>query len=295
MFTGSMVALVTPMNEDGSLDKQSVIDLVEWHIACKTDAIVASGTTGESATLNADEQFELTALIVKQVKGRIPVIAGTGSNATASAIKLSAQAKRAGADACLVVTPYYNRPTQNGLYEHYKAIAAHSELPIILYNVPARTACDLLPETVLRLSQLANIIGIKEASGKVERSKEIIKICDKKFEVYAGDDCNALACMQAGAKGLISVVANIVPEKVHALCAAALAGNYSQAQQINTELLELQKKLFIETNPIPSKWALSLMKKIKPNLRLPLLPLDKAYHQEVKQALQQAGVNLCAN
>ncbi|RDI44812.1 4-hydroxy-tetrahydrodipicolinate synthase [Aquicella lusitana] len=290
MFKGSMVALVTPMHDDGSIDKKALEDLVEWHIESKTDAIIVAGTTGESATLNHDEQSDLIARVVKQVAKRIPVIAGTGTNATQTTLTLSENAKRAGADACLIVTPYYNKPTQNGLYQHYKTIAEKIALPVILYNVPGRTSCDMLPETVERLSKIKNIIGIKEATGKVERTKEILSRCDKTFAVYSGDDATALDLMQQGARGVISVTANIAPLKMHEMCQAALNGNRMLAEKINAELMLLHTRLFLESNPIPAKWALHAMGKISLGIRLPLLPLDSKYHHEVKEAMQNAGV-----
>ena len=290
MFKGSMVALVTPMREDGSIDRKALHELVEWHIQSKTDAIVAVGTTGESATLEHDEQFELISSVVKQVAGRVPVIAGTGTNATHSTLKLTENAMKAGADACLIVTPYYNKPTQNGLYQHYKTIAEKSDAPIILYNVPGRTACDLLPETVERLAKIENIIGIKEATGKIERAQEIIKRCGQTLAVYSGDDETALALMQNGAKGVISVTANVAPLKIHDMCEAVLGGNLALAEKINADLALLHKRLFLESNPIPTKWALYAMGKIPAGIRLPLLPLDSKYHQEVKEAMQNAGV-----
>lgn len=290
MFKGSMVALVTPMHEDGSIDKSTLQELVEWHIQSNTQAIIVAGTTGESATLEPDEHFAVVSLIVKQVAGRIPVIAGSGTNSTQTTLKLTNNAKRAQADACLIVTPYYNKPTQNGLYEHYKLVAESVNLPIILYNVPSRTACDMMPETVERLSKIKEIIGIKEATGKVERLQEIKKRCDKAFEVYSGDDVSCLALMQAGASGVISVTANVVPEKMQIMSAAALNGDRALAEKINEELMPLHKALFIESNPIPTKWALHAMGKIKSGIRLPLLALDKRYHEEVKKAMQKAGV-----
>jgi 4-hydroxy-tetrahydrodipicolinate synthase len=290
MFKGSMAAIITPMHEDGSIDKQAFCDLIEWHIENKTDALVTTGTTGESVTLEPEELFDITALAIKQAAGRIPVIAGTGSNSTNTVIKFSKMAQQAGANALLIVTPYYNKPTQNGLYEHYKAIAEAVDLPIILYNVPARTACDILPETVERLSKIKNIIGIKEATGKLERSLEIIKRCGPDFAIYSGDDATALELMQHGAHGVISVTANVAPRKMHDMCAAALANNHALAEQLNNDLIPLHHQLFLESNPIPTKWALETMGKIKAGIRLPLLPLDSKYHQDVKKAMQTAGV-----
>lgn len=287
---GSLVAIVTPMNEDGTIDKLALHDLIEWHIASKTNGLIVAGTTGESATLEPEEQLELISLVVKQVNGRIPVIAGTGSNSTKTAQKLTANAKKAGADACLIVTPYYNRPTQNGLYQHYKTIAESVDLPVILYNVPGRTGCDILPETVERLSHVKNIIGIKEATGKLDRAIDIRRLCDDKFALFSGDDATALELMQHGACGVISVTANVAPLKMAQLCAAAEKGDLVEAEKINRELMPLHTKLFLESNPIPTKWALTSMGKIKSGIRLPLLPLDNKYHQEVKEAMKNAGV-----
>jgi 4-hydroxy-tetrahydrodipicolinate synthase len=291
MFKGSMVALVTPMLDDGTIDKNALNELVEWHVASKTSALIIAGTTGESATLEPEEQFELVSLVVKQVHGRIPVIAGSGTNSTQTTLKLTANAKRAGADGCLVVTPYYNKPTQQGLYQHYQAIAEKSDIPIILYNVPGRTACDILPETVERLANIKNIVGIKEATGKLDRAQEILKRCGKEFEIYSGDDATALELMLNGIHGVISVTANVAPAKMVAMCEAALSGDHVLAKKINAELDLLHHRLFLESNPIPTKWALHSMGKIKAGIRLPLLPLDSKYHQEVKEALQNAGVN----
>lgn len=289
-FTGSMVALVTPMLDDGSIDKSALRELIEWHIQSKTTALIIAGTTGESATLSADEQFELISLAVQCAAKRIPIIAGTGSNSTRTAIKLTENAKKAGADACLIVTPYYNKPTQQGLYAHYKAIAESTDLPIILYNVPGRTACDLLPETVERLAKIKNIIGIKDASGKVERAKELIARCGTQFAVYSGDDHISMEVMLNGGKGVVSVTANVAPVKMQQMCEAALKGDKATAEKINNELALLHQRLFVESNPIPAKWALSAMGKIKSGIRLPLLSLDQQHHQTVKEALQHAGV-----
>lgn len=289
MFQGSMVAIITPMHMDGTIDKKSLHDLVEWHIASKTDGLIVAGTTGESATLTATEQADLIATVVKQVNKRIPVIAGTGSNSTQHTLELTLNAKAAGADACLIVTPYYNKPTQNGLYEHYKTIAEKSQFPIILYNVPGRTGCDLLPETVARLSKLPHIIGIKEATGKVERASDILKLCGSEFAIYSGDDATAMDLMLLGAKGVISVTANITPKKMHDLCAAALDGNQALAEKINAELMPLHTNLFLESNPIPTKWALHEMGLIPAGIRLPLLPLDAKFHATLKSAMRAAG------
>jgi 4-hydroxy-tetrahydrodipicolinate synthase len=290
MFEGSIVALVTPMKTDGSIDKKALHDLIEWHISEKTDGLVIAGSTGESATLTAEEQIDLITTVVKQVAKRIPVIAGSGSNSTHHTIELTHHAKKAGADACLIVTPYYNKPTQNGLVQHYRTIAENVSIPIILYNVPARTACDILPETVERLSKITNLIGIKEATGKLERALEIHQRCPD-FAVYSGDDATAMDLIFNGAKGDISVTANLAPRKMHEMCYAALNKNKALAEKINTELMGLHKKLFLETNPIPVKWALHKMGKISPGIRLPLLSLDTKYHAELQEAMLTAGVN----
>ncbi len=290
MFKGSLVALVTPMKQDGTVDKKSLHDLVEWHIASKTDGLVVVGTTGEAATLSEEEQYEIISDVVTQVAKRIPVIAGTGSNSTQHTITLTRNAKKAGADAALIVTPYYNKPTQNGLYEHYKTVAEKVALPIILYNVPGRTACDLLPETAARLAKISSIIGIKEATGKLERATEILKLCGKKFMIYSGDDETSMDLMLLGAHGVISVTANVTPSKMSAMCVAALAGDKAAAEKINQELMPLHKKLFLESNPIPTKWALCEMGKIPAGIRLPLSTLDAKFHADLKSAMQTAGV-----
>jgi 4-hydroxy-tetrahydrodipicolinate synthase len=287
---GSMVALITPMLEDGSIDYPALDQLIEWHIDAKTDAIVAAGTTGESATLKGEEYSNFIKHVVNKVNGRIPVIAGSGTNSTSTTITLTQSAKEAGADASLIVTPYYNKPTQEGLYQHYKTIAEAVDLPIILYNVPGRTACDLLPETVARLAKIKNIIAIKEATGLLERSKDILNLVDPEFVILSGDDPSALELIKSGAKGVISVTANIAPEQMAKMCHAALNQETATADQINATLMPLHTKLFVESNPIPTKWALQIMGKIKPGIRLPLLELNEKYHQEVKQAMQNAGV-----
>jgi len=292
MFQGSMVALVTPMQEDGTIDKKAFKELIEWQIRSQTKALIIAGTTGEGSTLSHAEQEEVIRLAVAQAAGRVAIIAGTGSNSTQITIELSLNAKKAGAKACLVVTPYYNKPTQEGLYLHFKAVAETVDLPLILYNVPGRTGCDLLPETIERLAKLPQIIGIKEATGKVERATEILKRCGNHFAVYSGDDATALDLLLHGAKGIISVTANVVPVKMAALCEAALQGDAAAAHKLNQELLNLHHKLFVEANPIPVKWALQQMGAIPAGLRLPLTPLDIRFHAELTQAMQQAGVVL---
>lgn len=290
MFRGSMVALVTPMFDDGSIDSKALTNLIEFHIENKTDAIVAVGTTGESATLPEHEHCQLVRDVVAIVNGRIPVIAGTGSNSTTEAIALTSCAKEAGADACLLVTPYYNKPTQEGLYLHYKAVAEAVAIPQILYNVPGRTACDMLPDTVARLADIANIVGIKDATGDLDRAKQMLQICPHDFALFSGDDAIAMEFILAGGKGVISVTANVAPNKMHHMCQAALAGNREEAAKINALLESLHINLFVEANPIPVKWALWDMGLIPKGIRLPLTPLSTQYHEAIKAALRQAEI-----
>ncbi len=290
MFQGSMVALVTPMNEDDNLDEASLRRLVDYHIDNQTDAIVAVGTTGESATLNHDEHCEVIRIVVEQTAGRVPVIAGTGSNYTAEAIQYTRCAAKAGANACLLVTPYYNKPTQEGLYQHYKKIAEAVSIPQLLYNVPGRTACDMLPTTVKRLSEIDNIIGIKEAVGDTARMRELLAFSNEQFAIYSGDDLTSLKLMLLGGKGAISVTANVAPKAMHEMCQLAIAGNTKDAEAINQRLMGLHQKLFVEANPIPVKWAVHTMGLIPPGIRLPLTPLSEQYHEVVKQAMIQAQV-----
>ncbi len=292
MFHGSMVALVTPMNGDGSLDQDGLQKLIEFHIANATDAIVSVGTTGESATLNEKEHCEVIRQTVEMVNGRIPVIAGTGANSTTEAIFLTKCALSAGADAALLVTPYYNKPPQEGLYQHYKAIAGAVAIPQILYNVPGRTACDMLPETVERLSHISNIIGIKEATGSVQRCREILARCGDRIEVLSGDDATAMELILSGAKGNISVTANIVPRAMHDMCVAALAGDRMTAEKINKQLIPLNEALFTESSPIPVKWAVHRMGYISTGIRLPLTPLPSQLQETVLQAMQKSGVKV---
>nr|MBS0020743.1 4-hydroxy-tetrahydrodipicolinate synthase [Gammaproteobacteria bacterium] len=289
MFQGSMVALVTPMRGDGSVDPSSLKRLIEWHIEAGTEAIVAVGTTGESATLNHAEHCEVIAQVVAQVNHRIPVIAGTGANATREAIELTRCAKEGGADACLLVAPYYNKPTQEGLYLHYKAVAEAVPIPQILYNVPGRTACDVLPETVVRLSRIPNIVGIKEATD-VARVRILLERVDAAFAVYSGDDGMAMEAMLSGARGVISVTANVAPKLMHEMCARALCGDRAGATALNDRLVPLHEALFVESNPIPVKWALHTMDLIPPGIRLPLTTLSEANRLRVKTALQMAGL-----
>lgn len=291
MITGSMVALVTPMTAAGEVDWAALDTLVEWHIAEGTNAISPVGTTGESATLTVAEHLEVIRRVVAQVRGRVPIIAGTGANATREAIELTAAAKEAGADACLLVTPYYNKPTQEGLYQHYRAVAAAVSVPLILYNVPGRTACDMLNTTVERLvASTPNIVGIKDATGDVARGRDLIARCGPGFAVYSGDDATAVDLILAGGKGDISVTANVAPKAMSELCAAALRGDEVTARAINERLIPLHEKLFVEANPIPVKWALQTLGKIAGGIRLPLTPLSEAAQPVVRTALQQAGL-----
>ncbi|GAB4345030.1 MAG: 4-hydroxy-tetrahydrodipicolinate synthase [Gammaproteobacteria bacterium] len=289
MFQGSMVALVTPMLPDGEVDTEALQRLVDFHVENGTDAIVAVGTTGESATLDTKEHLAVVRDVVRMAAGRIPVIAGTGANSTTEAIELTQGAMEAGADACLLVTPYYNKPTQEGLYRHFKAVAEAVAIPQILYNVPGRTACDMLPETVERLASISNIVGIKEATGDVERAREIMARCGDRLDVYSGDDGTAMELMLAGGKGDISVTANVVPKAMSAMCAAAIAGDREQAEALNRPLESLHKALFLESNPIPVKWALYEMGLIQQGIRLPLTPLAEQYREPLRAAMKEAG------
>lgn len=288
MITGSIVALVTPMNIAGEIDWESLDGLIEWHIDEGTRAIVPVGTTGESATVSVEEHCKIVEHVVNTINGRVPVIAGTGANATWEAIELTKAAKDAGADACLLVTPYYNKPTQEGLYQHYKAIAEAVDLPQVLYNVPGRTACDMLPETVARLADIEQVVAVKEATGDIERTKQILELCD--ITVYSGDDATARELMSNGAKGTISVTANVAPARMAAMCNAAVAGNAEDAAAIDESLEGLHNNLFLEANPIPAKWALAEMSRIPKGIRLPLTELSPEYHGAVREAMRMAGV-----
>jgi 4-hydroxy-tetrahydrodipicolinate synthase len=293
MIKGSIVAIVTPMFEDGSLDKDSLRKLIDWHVAEGTDAIVIVGTTGESATVTPDEHVGLIQLAVEHVAGRIPVIAGSGGNSTAEAIALTRHAKDVGANATLQVVPYYNRPTQEGMYRHFKAIAEAVELPVILYNVPGRTVADMANETVVRLAAVDGIVGIKDATGNIGRGAELLRMLgtvNKPFAVYSGDDPSAMALMFCGAAGNISVTANVAPRAMHELCEAAMAGQTARAVEINNRIMALHNKLFVEPNPVPVKWALAEMGKMPSGLRLPLAPLSAQYHDTVRAALRESGV-----
>jgi 4-hydroxy-tetrahydrodipicolinate synthase len=291
MFQGSMVALVTPMDQDGNIDELSLRNLIDYHVDNQTDAIVAVGTTGESATLNHEEHCQVIRIAVEQAAGRIPVIAGTGSNSTTEAIEYTKCAKDVGADACLLVTPYYNKPTQEGLYQHYKKIAEAVNIPQLLYNVPGRTACDMLPATVKRLAEIDNIIGIKEAVGEITRIRELLELANDNFAIYSGDDATALELILLGGKGTISVTANVAPKAMHEMCHLALSGDSDGARAINKSLMSLHNNLFVEANPIPVKWALNKMGLIPEGIRLPLTTMSEQYHDIVKQAMQDQHVN----
>ena len=290
MITGSLVAIVTPMHDDGTLDLPTLRALIDWHAGQGTDGIVVVGTTGESPTVDFDEHCELIRVTVEQAAGRLPVIAGTGSNCTREAIELTAQAKAAGADACLLVTPYYNKPTQEGLYLHFKAVAEAVDIPQILYNVPGRTGCDLTNDTTLRLAAIPNIVGIKDATGSIERNSDLIRRAPSDFAIYTGDDASALACMLLGGRGVISVTANVAPGPMHEMCVAAFAGELSMAQDINQSLLALHQKLFVEANPIPVKWVLQQMGRIGGGIRLPLTPLSAQHHETLHAAMRAASL-----
>lgn len=290
MITGSIVAIVTPLTDTGELDLPAMTRLVEWHLEQGTDAIVAVGTTGESATLKVSEDYKVIEHVVAVVGGSIPVIAGTGANSTREAIELTTAAHNAGADACLLVTPYYNKPNQKGLYEHFKLIAESVEIPQILYNVPGRTACDMLPETIQKLSLLDNIVGVKEATGDLARGKEVISLCSEDFAVYSGDDAIAMEFILAGAKGNISVTANVAPRIMHEMCQLAMAGDADAARKLNDSVANLHINLFLESNPMPVKWALKEMGLIGPGIRLPLVEFDPSYHETLRASLKEAAV-----
>ena len=296
MITGSLVAIVTPMRsggeQDGALDLARFRQLIDWHVAEGTDGIVVVGTTGESPTVDFDEHKELIRIAVEHSRGRIPIIAGTGGNSTAEAIELTASAKKNGATACLSVVPYYNKPTQEGMYQHFRKIAETVDLPMILYNVPARTVADLQNDSVLRLAQVPGIIGIKDATANIERGTDLVKRAPRNFSIYSGEDSTALALILLGGHGVISVTANVAPKLMRQMCAAALVGDVKKARELNLKLLPLHQRLFVEANPIPVKWALAEMGMIEHGLRLPLVPLSEKFHQTVREALHEAGIAL---
>lgn len=289
MITGSIVALVTPMDADGAVDYTALAALVDWHIASGTDAIVAVGTTGESPTLEIEEHYEVIRQIVRQSAGRIPVIAGTGANSTSEAIEWTSVARDLGADACLLVVPYYNKPSQRGLIAHHRRIAESVDIPQILYNVPGRTACDMLPDTVVALAEVPNIIGIKEATGNLDRGREILARAPADFVVYSGDDATALELILMGAKGNISVSANVIPDVMARICRLGLEGRAEEARALDQSVAALHRDLFLEGNPVPVKWALHQMGRIGPGIRLPLVELDPRYHEQLRATLRATG------
>ncbi|MCW5589934.1 MAG: 4-hydroxy-tetrahydrodipicolinate synthase [Legionellales bacterium] len=291
MFSGSMVALVTPFDDEGNIDYAALEQLIDWHVEAGTDGLIVSGTTGESGTLSAQEHSSVIEFAVNRANSRLPVIAGTYGTATQDAVEKTRHAMQLGVDACLIMTPAYIKPTQEGLYQHYLTIAKSAAIPQILYNVPSRTAVDLLPETVERLATISNIVGIKEATGNTVRAQEILSRCGDSMTVYSGDDATALALMMLGAKGVISVTANVAPKLMKHMTSAVLSGDYSTALKLNDRLAVLHKHLFIEANPIPSKWCLSEMGLIKNSIRLPLTPLSSCYHGSLREAMQLAEVN----
>ena len=290
MITGSLVAIVTPMHDDGSLDFPRLRSLIDWHIAEGTDGIVIVGTTGESPTVTVDEHCELIRVAVEHCAGRVPVIAGTGANSTAEAVELARFAAQAGANAHLSVVPYYNRPTQEGLYRHFRTIAEAVELPLILYNVPGRTVADLAHDTVLRLAEVPNIVGLKDATGNLDRACDLVERAPAEFALYSGDDMTSAAFLMLGGHGVISVTANVAPRAMHALCAAAAAGDMRTLRATNAGLTGLHRDLFCEANPIPVKWAVARMGLIGDGLRLPLTPLSAAHHERVRAAMRKAGI-----
>jgi len=290
MLQGSLVAIVTPMHEDGALDLSALRSLIDFHVNQGTDGIVIVGTTGESPTVDYEEHCQLISVAVEHVAGRIPVIAGTGANSTSEALTLTRQAKRLGADACLLVAPYYNKPTQEGLYQHFRTVAEAVDIPQILYNVPSRTGCDISNDTALRLAELPCIVGIKDATGNLERGTDLILRAPSHFAIYSGDDGSCLPLMLMGGKGVISVTANVAPRLMHEMCAAALAGDIDTARSINARLFPLHQKLFVEANPIPAKWVLHEMGLIGPGLRLPMVPLSPQYHAVLRSAMEHASL-----
>lgn len=290
MLQGSLVAIVTPMLEDGSLDIPALNGLIDFHIDQGTDGIVIVGTTGESPTVDFDEHCLLIKTAVSQVGGRVPVIAGTGANSTKEAIILTQKAKELGADACLLVAPYYNKPTQEGLYQHFMAVANAVDIPQILYNVPGRTGCDISNDTTIRLAAHRNIVGIKDATGGIERGTDLLLRAPKGFVVLSGDDATAMSLMLLGGKGVITVTGNVAPKLMQEMCVAAVAGNAVVAREINAKLFPLHQKLFVEANPIPVKWVLEQMGLIQAGIRLPMVPLSAQYHDVLRVAGKAAGI-----
>lgn len=292
MFQGNMVALVTPMHRDGSVDFACLRRLVDLHRQAKTDALVILGTTGEASVLNDQEQIEIIKTVKEQIHNQIPIIVGTGTNCTRTTIERTARAQSLGVDACLVVTPYYNKPTQEGLYQHYRTIAQQVMIPLILYNVPKRTGCDLLPETVIRLSKISNIVGVKE--GQLSHVQEIANHCDRAFSIFSGDDDTGLAIMRAGGRGIVSVAANVIPDQMRQLCQHALQKDFESAEIIDQALKVFYRQLFVESNPIPVKWMLARMGLISEGIRLPLTPLSEQHHESTRAVMTKLGIQLAS-
>jgi len=290
MIKGSLVAIVTPMHNDGTLDIPALKSLLDWHVEQGSDGIVIVGTTGESPTVDVEEHCLLVETTVDHIKGRIPVIAGTGANSTAEAIELTARAKQVGADACLLVAPYYNRPTQEGMYQHFSAVAEAVDIPQILYNVPGRTGCDIQNDTAVRLAQVPNIVGIKDATGGIERGTDLLLRAPENFAVYSGDDATALSLMLLGGQGVISVTANVTPRLMHEMCIAVFNAELSAARSANATMFRLHQTLFVEPNPIPVKWVLQQMGKIQGGIRLPLTPLAAPHHETLRAAMKLAHI-----
>lgn len=291
MLTGSLVAIVTPMLPDGALDYPRLKSLIDWHVTEGTDGIVIVGTTGESATVDFDEHFSLIKAAVEYAAKRVPVIAGAGANSTKEAVNLTAFSKRAGADYALSVVPYYNKPTQEGMYQHFRTIAEAVDIPVILYNVPSRTVADLSGDTTMRLAQIPNIVGIKDATANMARGADLLMRAPKDFAIYSGEDVSTLALMFLGAHGTISVTANVAPRLMHEMCVAALRGERAKAIEINNRLMGLHNQLFLEPNPIPAKWALNQMGLIETGIRLPLLPFESRFHAQLREAMRAAGIH----
>ncbi|WP_077530903.1 4-hydroxy-tetrahydrodipicolinate synthase [Vreelandella utahensis] len=289
MITGSLVALVTPMGAEGRIDWECLDKLVDYHVEAGTSAIVAVGTTGESSTLDPDEHINVIRRVVNHANGRIPVIAGTGGNSTHEAVDLTREAAEIGVDACLLVVPYYNKPTQEGLYQHFRTVAEAVDVNQILYNVPGRTSCDMLNETTNRLADIPNIVGIKDATGNVSRGEELVRMVGDRIAVYSGDDGTSLELMLRGGSGNVSVTANVAPKLMAQTCAAAVSGDETEARRLDEILTPLNRKLFLEANPIPVKWAMCEMGLIGPGIRLPLTPLSEEYHEDVREALRASG------
>jgi 4-hydroxy-tetrahydrodipicolinate synthase len=292
MLQGCLVAIVTPMLDDGSLDLDALRTLIDWHVEAGSDGIVIVGTSGEAPTVDVAEHCLLIETTVEHAAGRLAVIAGTGANSTSEAIELTAKAKALGVDACLLVTPYYNKPTQEGLYQHFAAVADAVAIPQILYNVPGRTGCDMSNDTALRLAQVKNIVGLKDATGGIERGTDLLLRAPKDFAIYSGDDATGMALMLLGGHGVISVTANVAPKLMHEMCVAAMAGDVKKACEINAKLFALHQKLFVEPNPIPVKWVLQQMGLIKTGIRLPMVPLSAQYHNVMLAAMRQAEIIL---